>query len=210
MSLYFNKYVPPEHCQVKFEWKSGTPVRVQTLDDGTFEGEVLVTDEGNQPTPLCLELVNVVKLSSSKDKGPVTACQFVRFETRELVRVEVLGPPNVKSFPKKIEKFYETVIVNTSELFDKVETFLKMEKPTEVGVNFYGLDVGRGGDLFLMVFFVMDTIIIMDYEKLSDQCKNLMRRLDSLLFSNEAILKVAYNSRPIADWLYHYHSIYLK
>ncbi|ODN02058.1 hypothetical protein Ocin01_04615, partial [Orchesella cincta] len=153
MSLHFNKYVPPHHCKVKFEFKSGTPVRVRTLNDGVYEGEVLATNHSNGSDQSFFELVNALKLGSVNEAAK--RCQYVRFEPHELISVEVLGPPNVKSFIKKPEKLHQTFFVDSSGMFDKLVKHLQEDKPTEVGINFYGLDVGRGGDLFLVAEFYL-------------------------------------------------------
>ncbi|CAL8137342.1 unnamed protein product [Orchesella dallaii] len=207
MSLKFNKYVRPDHCQVIFDFEKGTPVRVRTRVGGVFEGKVTYTMSSIGRTT-GLELVNVVMITPQIQ--PMKLINFMRFEENELATVAAIGPSNIVRFDRSIELIHRVVMVDDAEKFDTLEAELLTKKPTEVGLYFCGLDVGRRAELYYIAMYILDTIVIIDCDEMISEYESYLGRLDVLLFSNEDIVKVAFNSRHIADWLYHFESIYLK
>lgn len=86
---------------------------------------------------------------------------------------------------------------------------LLKEVKTEVAINFYGVAVGRNGKVGWMVLFLQDTLVCLDVLVLEKLITPFWKILGQELFSNKRITKVAYNTRFIADYLYHNHSIQL-
>ncbi|CAL8137344.1 unnamed protein product [Orchesella dallaii] len=207
MSLKLNKFVPPDHAHVKFDFEKGTPVRVRNRWGEVFEGKVIYAMSG-LGRESGLELVNVVKITPQIQ--PMRPIDFMRFDQDELQTVAAIGPSNIVRFNRPIELIYRVVMVDDAEKFDILEAELLTKKPTEVGLYFCGLDVGRKGELYYIAVLILDTIVIIDCEEMISHYERYLGRLDVLLFSNEDIVKVAFNSRHIADYLYHFESIYLK
>ncbi|CAL8114490.1 unnamed protein product [Orchesella dallaii] len=211
MSLKLNKYVPPDHCQAQFDFERGTPVRVCTREDGVFEGEVTTTPFSTGPKPKFLELVNVIKITpTANQKKPQKMLATMKFQHSQLDSVVATGSPNIVRFDKNTELVHQTLVIDDTKKFEKLENTILDKKPSEVGLYFCGLDVGRRGDLYYIAMYIVDTIIIIDCDAMKENIKDYMLRLDTILFSNENIVKVVYDSRHIADWLYHYESIYLR
>lgn len=86
----------------------------------------------------------------------------------------------------------------------------KLQGVTEVAVNIYGVSVGRDGKVGWIVLFIEETLVCIDVLALQPIIKSFWQILGEKLFSNKGILKVAYSSRPMADFLHHKHTIALN
>ncbi len=78
----------------------------------------------------------------------------------------------------------------------------------KVALNFYGTFIGRHGVVSWISLFFSETLVCIDALELGSP--GFWNKLGGVLFSNEKIQKVIFNSRPIQDYLYHGHCIMLQ